>query len=387
MTGSVIDRGNGKWLLKWDLPRLADGKRRQAYKVVQAENKKAAKAALRAELAKVDSGEYVAPSKLPFGDCIDAWLKRESVDRGAKTLERYEDLIKNHIRPRLGHIPVQSITKATLNGLYADLRAEPVALAPRTVCHVHRVIFAILDGALDDGRVAKNVAEHAEPPSVPDEEMEILDEKQTAAVLDALKGKALHPLVLVAVSTGIRRGELCALRWNDIDFDRAKLRIDESLEQTKRYGLRVKPPKTRKGRRIISLPAIVVSELRAHWKHVAATRLALGMVTDAKNPVPADAFVFGHIDTGRPRSPNALTREWSRAVAKVKGVPAVTWHALRHTHASQLLAAGVDIVTVSNRLGHAKPDITLRVYSHLMPGADAAAVAAMDKALAAIRTH
>lgn len=376
MTGSVIDRGNGKWLLKWDLPRLADGKRRQAYKVVQVEGKKEAKAALRAELAKVDSGQYVAPSKLLFSECIEAWLAQERVDRGAKTLERYEDLIRKHVRPRLGHLPVQSITDATLNGIYGDLRAEPVGLAPRTINHIHRVIFAILRRAVKDKRVTQNVAEAAEPPSVPDDEIEVLDDKQTATVLEALRGKALYPLVLVSVSTGIRRGELCALRWNDLDFERAKLRVDESLEQTKALGLRVKPPKTRSGRRILSLPALVVTELRSFWKATAETRLKLGMGT-----VPADAFVFGHIDTGAPRSPNALTREWSRALAKIKGVPAVTWHALRHTHASQMLAAGVDIVTVSKRLGHAKPDITLRVYSHLMPGADAAAAAAVEKAL------
>jgi integrase len=113
------------------------------------------------------------------------------------------------------------------------------------------------------------------------------------------------------------------------------------------------------------------------WKATAETRMKLGM-----GAIPADAFVFGHIDTGAARSPNALTREWTRAVEKIKGVPAVTWHALRHTHASQLLRSGVDVVTVSKRLGYAKPDITLRVYSHLMPGADAAATAVMEKALA-----
>ena len=113
------------------------------------------------------------------------------------------------------------------------------------------------------------------------------------------------------------------------------------------------------------------------WKATAETRMKLGM-----GVVPADAFVFGHIDTGAARSPNALTREWTRAVEKIKGGPAVTWHSLPHTHASQLLRSGVDVVTVSKRLGHAKPDITLRVYSHLMPGADAAAAAVMEKALA-----
>lgn len=376
MTGSVIDRGNGKWLLKWDAPRAAGEKRKQHYKVI-AGSKGEAKKALRAELSKIDSGQYIAPTKATFGDCIDTWLKIEEGTASPKTLESYQNFCKKHIRPRLGHHAVQAITTTMLVEMYADLRAVP--LAPRTICHIHRLVFSILARAVSGKRVSKNVAgelERKDRPKPPDEEIEVLDEKQTGIVLDAFRGKSLYPLVAVAMSTGVRRGELLALRWNDVDFERAKLRIDESLEQTKAGGLRIKGPKTKSGRRIISLPPSLVADLRLHWKDVAEKRLALGMGT-----VPSDAYLFGHIDTGLPRSPNALTREFTRAIEKLAGVPRVGIHALRHSHASQLLRGGVDIVTVSKRLGHAKPDITLRVYSHLMPGADDAAAAVMEKAL------
>lgn len=232
MTGSVIDRGNGRWLLKWDAPRKPGEKRRQLYKVVRADGKKEAEKLLRGEVGKIDRGEYIAPDKAAFADLIEAWLRHEeskSKPASAKTIERYRDLCRKHIRPGIGSTIGQALTAADLVKFYGNLRSGPRPLSERTICHVHRLAYAILSRAVSDKRLAKNVAgeiAREDRPKAPDDEIEVLDEKQTASVLEGLRGKALYPLVAVAVATGIRRGELLALRWNDIDFDRGRLRVD-----------------------------------------------------------------------------------------------------------------------------------------------------------------
>jgi integrase len=172
----------------------------------------------------------------------------------------------------------------------------------------------------------------------------------------------------------MRRGELLALRWQDVDLDGGKLRVERSLEQTKRGGLIFKSPKTRYGRRSITLPSSTVAELRGHWKAQQEQRLALGL-----GKAPDDALVFPTWD-GKTRSPNALTKEW-RLAAKAAKVD-VTFHSLRHTHASTLIASGLDVLSISRRLGHGSAAITLGVYGHLMPDSDDRAAKIMESVLA-----
>jgi integrase len=185
------------------------------------------------------------------------------------------------------------------------------------------------------------------------------------AVLRTLKGRPIYPLATVALGTGMRRGEMLALRWQDVDMNGAALRVERSLEQTTEYGLVFKAPKTKHGRRTITLPASTVAELRTHWRLQREARLATG-----QGRVPDDALVFGEED-GSPRSPNALTKEWAKIMEKA-GIEA-TLHSLRHTHASTLIASGMDVLTISRRLGHGSPAITLKVYGHLFKTDDRAA--------------
>jgi integrase len=192
-------------------------------------------------------------------------------------------------------------------------------------------------------------------------------------VLAKLDGHILCPIVSLALATGMRRGELCGLQWGDIDLDAATLRVERSVEET-RAGLRVKPPKTKRGRRNITLPPEAVAILRAHKVKLLELRLVLGLGT-----ITADTLVFSTVEGGL-LSPDNLSRDWGR-VSKAKGLPRVSFHALRHTHASVLIRKGVDILTISRRLGHYKPSITLDTYGHLIGGADAAAAAAIASLL------
>jgi integrase len=174
---------------------------------------------------------------------------------------------------------------------------------------------------------------------------------------------------MVALFTGMRLGEALALRWSCVDLDGKVLKVREALEQTKAHGVCFKPPKSKAGRRDISLPDILVDALQKHRKAALELRMQLGV-----GKLPDDALLFATVD-GLPLSPNAVSAAWADFH------PEATFHALRHCHASQLIDAGVDIVTISKRLGHAKPDITLRIYAHMFRKDDSKAAAAINAAL------
>jgi integrase len=164
---------------------------------------------------------------------------------------------------------------------------------------------------------------------------------------------------------------LLALQWSDIDLETATLRVERSVEETT-AGLRIKPPKSRRGRRSVALPPETVAMLRAHKVRQMELRLALGQ---GGQPT----LVFSTIE-GKLLSPNGLSRNWRQTCA-AKKLPRVQFHALRHTHVSALIRAGVDILTISRRIGHSNASITLDVYGHLVEGADAAAAKAIEGVL------
>jgi len=288
----------------------------------------------------------------------------------ARTAQRYSELLK-HVRTGIGGIAIQKLQPAHLKTLYADLLRA--GLAPRTVGHVHRVLHRALGEAKADRFVKDNVASGVKPPKVPATEIEILQPSEAKAALDALQGKSLYLIAALGLATGMRRNELLALRWQDVDLEAASLTVNLSLEYTKKHGLRSKAPKTKHGRRTITLPSHIVTELRAHWRAQQEQRMALGI-----GKAPADSQVLQTFD-GKPRSPNAVTKEWTLAMTKAE-MPQVTLHSLRHTHASMLIASGMDILTISRRLGHASPTITLAIYGHLIKGTDERAAAIMDAA-------
>ena len=174
-------------------------------------------------------------------------------------------------------------------------------LADRTRLHAHRVTHRLLRHATQWGVVHQNVAGLVDAPTVADKEIEILTSAQVQAVLQTLRGRSLYPIATVALGTGMRRGELMALRRQDVNLDGAVLRVERALEQTKRGGLVFRAPKTRYGRRMITLPPSTVTELRRHLLAQQEQRLALGL-----GKAPEDSLVFATWD-GRTRSPNALT--------------------------------------------------------------------------------
>ena len=185
----------------------------------------------------------------------------------------------------------------------------------------------------------------------------------------------IYPKAVIALFTGMRRGELLALRWGSIDFERKIISVKEALEETD--AIRFKAPKSATGKRDITMPDVVLDTLRALRKQEQERRLALGLgkLTD-------DLLIFTRLD-GSPQSPLTLSKEWRKAATSA-GLSGISFHALRHTHASALIDAGIDVVKISKRLGHANPTITLTIYAHLFAKREDKSAQAINEAVAAL---
>jgi integrase len=373
MRGNLTRRGKASWRLKFDADRdPATGKRLTKFVTLHGTRRQAQEEAAKI-MAAATTGEHVDASRETVASFVERWLHDwADANVSNKTWTRYAQLLRNYLAARVGRVPLQKLRAADLQAIYAAMAQN--GLADRTRLHLHRVTHTMLKHAVQWGAVARNVATMVDAPRVQAREVEILTPIQIRTVLDTLRGKSLHPIVATALGTGLRRGELLGLRWQDVDLDAGHLRVERTLEQTKRGGLLFKAPKTKYGRRLVTLPPLTVTLLREHRRAQLEQRIALGL-----GKAPADALVFAAWD-GSTRSPNGVTKEWTAAMHKA-GLTA-TLHSLRHTHASTLIASGLDVLTISRRLGHGSPAITLGVYGHLFKPDDRAATI-MEAALKA----
>ena len=375
--GNISRRGKASWRLKYEQgARDATGKRRIAYVTVNGTRRDAERELVR-RLASVDAGTHVDPARTTVGEYLRAWLDAPT-GLSAKTVERYRQLAAQQLAPHIGHVKLQQLRPAAIEELHAKLLKaggkNGAPLSARTVGHCHRLLRAALERAARAEIIGRNVAAIVPPPKVQPREVQILTREQIAAVLSAFEGHVLGPLVALAVGSGARRGELCGLAWGCVDLDRATIRIERSLEETS-AGLRIKAPKSRHGVRTISIPRGAREALRAHRLQQQQYRLTIGA-----GRIEGGDYVFT-TPTLCPLSPDNLSRDWRRALVALK-LPQARFHDLRHFHASTLIAAGVDVLSISRRLGHATPGFTLTVYGHLFPNTDQAAARAIDAALA-----
>jgi len=369
-TGTIRQRG-ASFEIKFDLPRTPGAPRRTKTETFRG-TKKAARARLRELLATVDRGEFVERSGLTVAQLVTeriaAWYAGGKIS--ARTAELYVTGAK--LLAPIGSFPVQKLGTSDVERWHLGLKHLSAG--------TRRVAPGVLQRALGDAvrhRICtRNAAADQGPPSAGETaKVAMLTADQVDALLAKLEGDAWRVPVIVALYCGLRRGEMLALRWDRIDLDGARMQILEALDEAG-GEVTVKASKTRSGKRTISLPAIVVEVLRDHHRQQLERCLLLGL-----GRPPDDALVFpapgpaGGLD-----GPRAFSQRWGYAAARL-GVPAITWHSLRHAHASMLIAAGLPITTVAARLGHATPAVTLAVYSRLFAKDDAAAAAAIDAAL------
>jgi integrase len=383
MTGHIRRRGTRSWELKFDIGiDPVTGKRRIRYHSFKG-TKREAELELARLVALNAAGDGIDPSKETLAEFARRWDRDwMSLNLSAKSLERYRQILRLYAIPHIGAVRMQRLRAAHLAELYANLLRtgghEGRPLAPATVGYTHRVLHRMLGHAATWGVVATNVAALVRPPPVPEGEIMILTEEQIGAMLRHLDGRTLRPIVSFLLGTGARRGEALALRWKDVDFDSGIVRIERSLEQTK-AGLRFKSPKTRHGRRNVAISPWLLAELKAHRTRQQERRLSLG-----QGKAAPDDLVFARWD-GAVRAPHWLTQKFAQATAALK--INATLHGLRHTHVSQLIAAGLDVLTVSRRIGHASAATTLDVYGHMFKNTDTRAAEIMEAAFARVRTE
>jgi len=245
-------------------------------------------------------------------------------------------------------------------------------LSAQTVRHHHTALHKAIQTAVEWGLLTRNVADAVRPPRAAQSEMQTWNEDEIMRFLEAAKATPYYALFYTAIFTGMRRSELMALRWQDVDFILSQIYVNRSMHQLRDGSFIFRSPKTAKGRRLVAMPPSAILVLQDHYNKVAQDRKVLGVT------LKDDDLVFGEAD-GRPMRPNRITRAWPMLAASA-GLKVIRLHDARHTHASIMLKKGIHPKIVQERLGHASIAITLDTYSHVSPGLQAAAAKSFDEA-------
>ena len=365
--GRVRQRTDGSWEARVSIP----GGRTKSY---YAKTRRDAQDKLRAALRDLDAGVDLAADHQTVARFLDRWLSA-SVKPAVrtKTYEGYESIVRVRVVPRIGRVPLDRLTALDLQGLYGDL--QRAGLSNRSVHHTHRVLHRAFSQAVRWQLLPRNPCDGATPPRPERAEMRVLGREQVAAFLDATRDLPAHALYVLAVTTGMRQGELLGLQWADVDLDAARLAVRRALQRQNAAGLVFVEPKTSRSRRTILLSQRAVVALREHRRRQLEDRLLSGAAWQDHD------LVFANPSGG------PLDGSWQRALFKEAlrraELPAIRFHDLRHTAATLLLAQGVHPKVVSEMLGHATITLTLDTYSHLVPVMHAQAAAAMDAVLGA----
>jgi integrase len=338
-------------------------------------------------------GEFIAPDRVTVAQWIERWVTLNQRNEGdadgtrrrglvnRRTLERYEELLRCHVTPVLGKRPLQKLAGTEIDDLYVALEKK---LSPRTVHHVHTVFGACLKAAIRKGLITNSPVARAEAPSPGESDHGMaLDEDQLRRLLEGFRPSVLFPIVAVLAFTGARRGEVLALRWSDLDVEKKTLRIERAVEQTAKYELAIKEPKTKRGKRTITIDDDLIALLVAEREKL--QRIHAGVPDGAKIDLslvklPDDALMFPNFPASGERfsftslrTPGNVTKEFGRR-ARLLGFPDLRLHDLRGTHETMLLDAGVPVHVVAARCGH-DPSVLLRVYAKHSKKADTSAAA------------
>jgi len=370
MRGSISKRGQ-TWTVVYDEP-SPDGNRRQRRKG-GFPTKRSAQQYLNDALSRLDGGTYSAPEKATFGDYLDEWLP--SIRDGVKpsTHDRYVKTVRLYVRPHLGHVRLQAVTPTLINAMYNQMAERGLSASTRRLTHA--VVGRALGDAFREGRITTNPARRARAPrSVAQRRVEAFTDSELRRFLEHTAGMRLGALWRLAATTGMRRGEILGLRWQDVNLDAARLQVVQQLVPT-RGGVMFSTPKSRRGTRTIALDAETVASLREHRDVQIAEQAYAG---------PAwidDDLVFCN-PLGRPIHPQWLTDDF-REQRKRAGITHGSLHTLRHTAITIALCNGIPVHVVAARAGDT-PATILGSYAHLLPTSDEQAAEAIAAALSGV---
>lgn len=367
--GTIYQRPDGLWVAQVTLP---SGKRKTKY----GKSQKLVRDWLHEQQNSVRQGAWTDGTSLT----VKEFLERYQSDIVAHTLrpktqETYNIFISRYFIPVLGKVRLTTLRPDHLQNLYSEKLTG--GYSRRTVGYIHAVIHKALSHAVKWGLVVRNVADAVDVPRSAKKPPMLLTQGQAKTFLNAMKGKPLYALYVTAISTGMRKGEILGLRWADVNLEAGIIHINQVALSVYKQGTILSEPKTEKSRRSIDLPIITVEALRQHKIEQDAIR--------ASRQRWADNDLVFPTKNGTPIGSRNIYMYFQEALEK-SGLPKVTFHSLRHLHSTLLLVAGIHPKIVQERLGHSRIDITMDIYSHVIPGMQKPAAATMDKVLGSATT-
>ncbi len=344
--GSVYQRKDGLWVGQYRVHTGGGAK----YKYIYGRDREAVAQRLTKAMANRDSGLVFESGSITLSRYLDQWLKAIQGTISVGSWKQYETVTRLHVKPTLGKLKLDRLSALHVQTLYREKLDS--GLSPRRVIYVHVTLHKALKQAVRWSLIPRNVVDAVEPPRFKKQEISPLDEKQVRKLLQSAKGNRLEALYVLAVTTGMRQGELLGLQWKDVDLDSGTLRINRTI-----FGGVVSPPKTTKSRRSIKLTDLALQALKNHERK--------------------SEWVFS-TRSGKPIDCTNLTKQSWKPLLKEAGLPDKRFHDLRHTAATLLLTKGVHPKIVQEMLGHSSISITLDTYSHVLPNMQGEAVKAMD---------
>lgn len=349
------------------------GKRRQQWR--SAATRAEAEKLLTRLLNELDGGMPLERSRLNLGEQIEDWLATDGMELRPTSRSTYRRSYRSLVRPHLGTLPVERVTPQLLTRWLARLRGQ--GTAPSTILVALTVVRNALDQAVRHGQLARNPADAVQAPTRRKARRPALDPEHARLLLSLLDGDRHEALYLTVLGTGLRKGEALGLRWQDVSLPGATLAVVRQKQRTQLEGVYYDEPKTAAGRRVIPLPAFAVVALRAHRAAQNAERLALGELWEDND------LVFPR-PGGGPLPTPTLDKHYAKVQAAMvaAGLPRLTFHALRHQHASLEAQAGVTAKVLSERMGHSSIKTTMDIYVHTVSAQHRAAASALDALLA-----
>lgn len=285
-------------------------------------------------------------------DFLEQWHKNKKNKISPNTFENCRGNIQTHIKPALGDFQLSQLNSLAIDNFYTELESK--GLSSATIRKIHTIVRSSLEYAKDYKFISINPAAVVKPPTVKHKDIEVWEEKEIVYFLDAIKDEYDYIIYYLALYTGMRKGEILGLKWQDIDFYNNKIRVMRSYTKT---GF--SKGKTDKARRVIDIDDNTIEELKAHEKVIEKNKRVCG------NEYNDLDLLICRVD-GSPVDVRNVNRRFEKLIKKLD-MKKIRFHDLRHTHATLMLAMGIPVKVVSERLGHEKVELTLNTYAHLLP--------------------
>ena len=375
MRGHIVKRYKGSWSIVIDEDKDPEtGKRKQRWITVKG-TKRDAEKELNRILSQKDNGIYVKPERTTLKEYLESWLRDYCTPNlSPNSTETYNIMVHKHILPDIGELRLTELKPQHIQKLISKIQGAGLN---RTAQYVYTTLHRSLKIALKQGTIARNPVEAVEFPKVKHYEFKTMNEEDISKFLDAAKKTEYYALFYCALFCGMRRSELLALQWQDVDLYLMQISVNRTLHQLMSGEIIIKQPKTNKSRRLIALSPSTCAVLREHMEARKKHLQAINPDFDPEKDFNYDELVFCKPD-GSPYRPDSVTHAWINLVRR-NGLTGVRLHDARHSMASIMLKNGTHPKIVQERLGHAKISTTLDTYSHVAPGLQAAAANKLDE--------